>query len=166
MKTFIQGHGRRRKKKLVFFRLACHWPQTFWVKFSGKTPLAEISLFCTQWDSFTPISQPSSCTQTPSVKMFPCENFQLVTLIREAVTEPTIHIPQMLMEFSSACCHLGWTKWAYRGLNSHCSFSTDWGGHISTVSCGLPKQGPLPLFAKSHLTGCGLYLTHREANCS
>lgn len=41
-----------------------HQPQTFWVKFSGKTPLAERSLFFTQWDSFTPRSQPSSCKQT------------------------------------------------------------------------------------------------------
>lgn len=71
MITFIQGHGKRRRRKRRFFSaLACHWPQTFWVKFSGKTPLAEISLFCAQWDSFTPMSQPSSCTQKPSVKKF------------------------------------------------------------------------------------------------
>lgn len=45
--------------------------QTFWVKFSGKTPLTEISFFCSQWDSFTPMSQPSSCKTNNAIPISP-----------------------------------------------------------------------------------------------
>lgn len=47
-----------------------HEPQTFWVKFSGKTPLTEMSFFCSQWDSFTPKSQPSSCKANKAIRLF------------------------------------------------------------------------------------------------
>lgn len=45
--------------------------QTFWVKFSGKTPLTERSFFCSQWDSFTPMSQPSSCKTNNAIPVSP-----------------------------------------------------------------------------------------------
>lgn len=63
-----------------------HGPQTFWVKFSGKTPLTDISLFCSQWDSFTPMSQPSSCKTNSTIHVS-----QLLQKIQPAVSSSTLY---------------------------------------------------------------------------
>ena len=63
-------------------------PQTFWVKFSGKTPLMEMSLCCSQWDSFTPTSHPSSYEGTTT------ENDYCDCVRPNTNTRTKTHIPQ------------------------------------------------------------------------